>query len=99
AAAERLPRVVPQEDSPAGAFLVRVRCLREWMPELKLPAFSENDLREMLPWLCPGRRSFDELRKADWLGAIQSRLTHVQRQVVEQEAPERIAVPSGSHIA
>jgi len=99
AAAERLPRVVPPEDSTAGAFLLRVRCLREWIPDLGFPAFDDSDLREMLPWLCPGRRSFDELRKADWLDAIQSRLTHAQRQAVEREAPERIAVPSGSHIA
>ena len=80
-------------------FLLRVRCLREWMPELGVPSFDESELREMLPWLCPGRRSFDELRKADWLGAIQSRLTHDQRQAIGREAPERIAVPSGSHIA
>ena len=39
------------------------------------------------------------MRKADWLGVIQSRLTHTQRQAVEREAPERIAVPSGSHLA
>jgi ATP-dependent helicase HrpB len=99
AAAERLRRVVPPDDSPAGAFLLRARCLREWMPDLGLPAFDDNDLREMLPWLCPGRRSFDDLRKADWLGAIQGRLTHAQRQAIEREAPERIAVPSGSHLA
>jgi ATP-dependent helicase HrpB len=30
---------------------------------------------------------------------MQGRLTHAQRQAVEREAPERIAVPSGSHIA
>jgi ATP-dependent helicase HrpB len=99
AASERLSRVVPSEDSPAGEYLLRVRCLREWMPELNLPAFDDDDLRQMLPWLCPGRRSFDELRKADWIGAIQSRMTYVQRQAVEREAPERIAVPSGSHLA
>jgi ATP-dependent helicase HrpB len=99
AAAERLARVVPPDDSPAGEYLLRVRCLREWMREVGLPAFDEHDLREMLPWLTPGRRSFDELRKADWLGAIQSRLTHAQRQTVDREAPERIAVPSGSHLA
>jgi ATP-dependent helicase HrpB len=99
AAAERLPRVLPPDDSPAGAFHLRLRSLREWMPELALPVFDDNELREILPWLTPGRRSFDELRKADWLAAIQSRLTHAQRQAVERETPERIAVPSGSHIA
>lgn len=96
AAAEQLERVRPAEDSPAGAFLVRVRCLREWMPELNLPAFGDEVLRELLPWLAAGCKSFADLRRADWLSAIQGRLTHSQRQAVEREAPERIAVPSGS---
>ncbi len=46
AAAERLDRVLPPDDSPAGLYRTRVRCLREWMPELELPAFDEDDLRE-----------------------------------------------------
>jgi ATP-dependent helicase HrpB len=99
AAAERLERVLPPGDSAAGLFLLRVRCLREWMPELGLPPFDDAGLRELLPWLCPGKRSFEELRKADWLAALQGRLTHQQVQAVEREAPERLAVPSGSRIA
>jgi ATP-dependent helicase HrpB len=98
AAAEHLERVRPPADSPAGTFLTRVRCLRGWMPELGLPAFEEAALREVLTWLCPGRRSFEELRKADWLAALQGRLTHAQLQAVEREAPERLEVPSGSRI-
>ena len=72
AASERLDRVLPPDDSPAGLFLLRLRCLRGWMPELGLPAFDEADLRELLPWLCPGRRSFADLRRADWLEALQA---------------------------
>jgi ATP-dependent helicase HrpB len=99
AAAEHLERVLPPDDSPAGLFLTRVRCLRQWMPELQLPAFEETELREILTWLCPGRRSFAELRQAPWLEALQARLTAPQRQAVEREAPERLQVPSGSHLA
>jgi ATP-dependent helicase HrpB len=99
AASERLGRVLPPDDSAAGLYLLRLRCLREWMPELSLPACDEADLRDLLPWLCPGRRSFEELRRADWLGALQGRLTHQQLQVVEREAPERLEVPSGSRLA
>src|SRR5262249_52808879 len=99
AAAERLERLLPPDDSPAGLYRTRVRCLRQWMPELNLPPLDEPDLRELLAGLCPGRRSFDELRRADWLGALQGRLTHSQRQAVEREAPERLEVPSGSRIA
>jgi ATP-dependent helicase HrpB len=99
AAAERLERVIPPDDSPAGLYRTRVRCLREWMPELQLPPLDEADLRELLNWLSLGRRSLAELRKADWLQAFQGRLTHIQRQAVEREAPERLVVPPSSHIA
>jgi ATP-dependent helicase HrpB len=98
AAAEHLDRVLPPEDSPAATYRTRVRCLREWMPELGLPALDETDLREVLTWLCPGRRSFTELRAAPWLEALQGRLTPAQRQAVEREAPERLLVPSGSRV-
>ncbi len=99
AALARPERVLPPEDSPAGLYRTRVRCLRAWLPRLDLPAFDTSDLGEVLPWLCGACRSFAELRAADWLTAMQQRLTHAQRHAVEREAPERIAVPSGSYIA
>src|SRR5262249_57777141 len=71
AAAENWERVRPAADSPVGLWLTRVRCLREWMPELNLPAFDDAALRELLPWLCAGRRSFADLRSADWLRPLQ----------------------------
>ncbi len=108
AALERFERVRPAVSSPAGQYLHRVQCLREWLPELALPALNANDsgdrsdlgdLGDVLLWLCAGSRSFDDLKKADWLGAIQGKLTHQQRQAVEREAPEHLEVPSGSRIA
>jgi ATP-dependent helicase HrpB len=98
AAAEHVDRVLPPADSPAGIYLARLRCLAAWMPELGLPPTDEAALRELLPWLSTGCRSFEELRRADWLGALNGRLTHQQRHAVEREAPERIQVPSGSRI-
>jgi ATP-dependent helicase HrpB len=99
AAAERLDRVLPPADSPGTLYRTRVRCLREWMPELELQALDEADLRELLTWLAPGCRSFADLRRGDWLAAFQGKLTHPQRQAIEREAPQRIEVPSGSRIA
>src|SRR5262245_20156634 len=92
-------KVLPPMDSPAGQFRTRVRCLRPWMPELGLPALDDSDLREVLAWLAPGCRSLDDLKRRDWEEAFRGKLTHAQRQAVEREAPERIAVPSGNRIA
>jgi ATP-dependent helicase HrpB len=69
------------------------------MPELNLPAFDDDDLRGMLPWACAGCRSFDDVRKADWLGLFQGKLSVTQARAVEREAPERVQVPSGNRLA
>ncbi len=98
AAAERLERVLPAADSPAGLFLKRIRCLRQWLPELNLPAFDDAQLRELLPWLCHSCRSFADVRNAGWLEALLSKLTHAQLQALNREAPERLQVPSGSRV-
>jgi ATP-dependent helicase HrpB len=99
AARDRLPRVIPSDDSAAATYRTRVRCLGVWMPELDLPAFDDGELRDLLSTVVHGCRSFADLRNAPWLGAMQGRLTYAQRQDVEREAPERVAVPSGSRIA
>jgi ATP-dependent helicase HrpB len=99
AAAQHMGIILPPPDSAAGLYRLRVRCLRQWMPELGLPALDEADITELLTALCQGRRSFAELRHAPWLEAIQGRLTHAQREAVRREAPERLEVPSGSRIA
>lgn len=99
AAVQYWDRIQPKEDSPARHFLTRVQCLREWMPDLELPAFDETHLKLLLPILCSGRRSLAELADAPWLDVLQSQLTHQQLQTVDREAPEHISVPSGSRIA
>ncbi len=99
AAVEHWEQIKPADDSPAGRYLVRLNCLRQWMPELKLPAFGEDELRELLTMLAPTAKSFADLRAADWLGGIQGRLTYQQRQAIDREAPERIEVPTGNHLA
>jgi ATP-dependent helicase HrpB len=99
AARNRIERVLPAAESPAGAYLTRLRCLREWMPDLNLPALADDDLRMLLPLLCTGRRSFAELRDGPWIDALQQALAPQQYQLVEREAPARIEVPSGSRIA
>jgi ATP-dependent helicase HrpB len=98
AAASRLDRALPLDDPDLLSFLARVRSLAGWMPELGLPAFDEAQLREVLPALAAGRRSFAELRRAPLLAVLQGALTHTQRQALEKEAPERLAVPSGNQI-
>jgi ATP-dependent helicase HrpB len=68
------------------------------MPELALPRFTEDELRELLPALAAGRKSFAELRRAPLLDVLQGALSYQQLEAVRREAPERLEVPSGSQI-
>jgi ATP-dependent helicase HrpB len=99
AASARLERTLPAPDSPAGAYLVRLRCLRQWLPDAGLPAFDHAELQALLPPLCAGRRSLAELREAPWIDALQQTLTPPLIHLLEREAPARLEVPSGSRIA
>ena len=77
----------------------RVRCLREWMPELGLPDLSDQALLDGLEqWLAPafaGRTRLDALAAGELSTALKSLLDWAQGQRLDALAPERIEVPSG----
>ncbi|HLJ10739.1 MAG TPA: ATP-dependent helicase HrpB [Planctomycetaceae bacterium] len=98
AAAADLDQVLPK-DNDLRTYLERVRSLREWMPELQLPALDDAQLAALLPAVCQGCRSFDDVRRAPWLHWIKTMLTPAQLQAIDREAPERLSVPSGSRVA
>ena len=98
AATSRWEKAFPADEPAVISFRDRVRCLAQWMPDLKLPPLDDEQLRSLLPQLAHGRRSLSELRQAPWLQALKGLFTWQQLQAVDREAPERIEVPSGSRI-
>jgi ATP-dependent helicase HrpB len=60
-----------------------------------LPRLAETTVRETLVSLCEGRRSFAELRDADLLTALRTRLSPAEQALVERMAPERVTLPGG----
>ncbi|MCI0334419.1 MAG: ATP-dependent helicase HrpB [Planctomycetes bacterium] len=98
-ARHQLDRVLPSSDSPAGKFLARIRWLTGAMPDLRLPSLDDNDLAEMLPELCYGLRSLDELRAADWLSFLQGKVGYDRLMELDRLAPAEIEVPSGNRHA
>ncbi|MEZ6123711.1 MAG: ATP-dependent helicase HrpB [Planctomycetaceae bacterium] len=98
AASGQWKAVMPADSDAVENFILRTQCLATWMPELQLPSFDSDALREVLRDLCHGKRSFRDLKQANWLAALERRLNYPQLQAVNQEAPERLMVPSGSRI-
>lgn len=87
-----------QADEEAWRWIRRARCLREWMPELGLPALEGAELGEILAVSCSGRIGLRELREAGLLDLLKGRLPFELVGAVERHAPEALQVPSGSRI-
>jgi len=91
----QLARLLPGAESAAASFLARVRWLAAAAPDLSLPALSDADLGEMLPAICTGLRSIDEIAKADWLSRLQARVGYDRLPEVDRLAPPQIELPTG----
>jgi ATP-dependent helicase HrpB len=80
-------------------WLERLRCLREWMPELAWPEASDEALLASLDdWLKPafqGKTRLDALSEEELGDALKSRLDWSLKSKMDALAPRRITVPSG----
>ncbi|MFO0954264.1 MAG: ATP-dependent helicase C-terminal domain-containing protein [Isosphaeraceae bacterium] len=85
-------------DEAAAAWLARLELLRSAMPEAGLPALDDQALAEVVADACVGRRSRDEVTRTSLIPFLRSRLTHAQARLLDEQAPETLAVPSGSRI-
>jgi len=94
-AARDLPRALGAPRAEDEGLLARLVSLARWRPDLSLPADREGWLRAALPALCEGRSSFGDLRGAPLRGALLAALGGAARGVLDREAPEDVAVPSG----
>ena len=97
-ATKHVDDVMPDDSSAFQSYLTRLLCLSAWAPELELPTDRSKLLSDLLRDVCPGKRSFAELKSAPWLDWLKGRLTAEQQQAIDRECPERIEVPSGNHI-
>ena len=94
-AAAVFDRVMPPVDSPAGAFLARLRWLAATMPDLALPTLDDASLKSLLPELCAGLRSLDEVRAADWLSRLQAAVGYDRLTEIDRLAPTHLDLPNG----
>jgi ATP-dependent helicase HrpB len=84
------------------SWQARLCWLRAALPEGGLPDLSDSwllgHLEEWLePWL-EGVTQLSQLQRLDLDGMLRSRLSWEQQQLIEQEAPSHLRVPSGSRI-
>jgi ATP-dependent helicase HrpB len=76
-------------------WILRVNRLREWMPELALPAIKQEDRAAMLEHICHGAFSHSEIKDRPVLPVVKSWLSRQQQAWIEDYAPERMVLPHG----
>jgi ATP-dependent helicase HrpB len=76
-------------------WIVRVNCLRQWMPELELPAITGADRALLVEQVCHGAVSYKEIKDKPVWPVVKSWLSGQQQAWVEQYAPERLELPGG----
>jgi len=79
-------------------WILRVKRLREWMPELALPAIGEEDRAAMLQLICHGACSHNDIKDRPVLPVVKSWLSRQQQACIEENAPERIKLPNGRSV-
>jgi ATP-dependent RNA helicase HrpB len=76
-------------------WIVRVNCLREWMPELELPLIADDERSMMIEHICHGARSYNDIKDRPVLPIVKSWLSRQQQAWIDEYAPERIHLPKG----
>ena len=76
-------------------WILRVNRLRQWMPELELPAIGAEDRSAIIEHICHGATSYSQIKDRPVLPVVKSWLSRRQQAWVEQYAPERIELPRG----
>jgi len=94
-ATPQLARHLPGADTAAGSFLARVRWLATAVPDLDLPQFSDADLALLLPVVCVGLRSLDEIATADWLSHLHGITGYERVAEIDRMAPPQLELPNG----
>jgi ATP-dependent helicase HrpB len=95
-------------DDEAAQYIARVGSLRQWMPELGLPALDEPAqlaaaIRAALPALCRGSTSLAQVRKRALLPHLRHHVAEcvtdpASLAAIDRFAPVRWHAPSGSDI-
>jgi ATP-dependent RNA helicase HrpB len=87
--------VLENWDESVEQWIQRVNRLREWMPELELPAIAEEDRTVMIEHFCHGAFGYHEIKNRSVLPVVKSWLSRQQQAWIEEYTPERIQLPKG----
>jgi ATP-dependent helicase HrpB len=88
----RLP--LPNWDHSVEQWLARLNLLCQQCPELQLPAVTDDDKKHIIEQLCHGAVSYKDIKEREVKPLVMSWLSHVQRELLDKHAPERLKLPN-----
>jgi len=91
-------RAFLNEDESCASLLTRAAWLRAQAPDIELPITDDAFFRGIVRGLCHGCRSRAEAAAKGRLALVQGVLGYDAVRRIELLAPERLEVPTGSHI-
>jgi ATP-dependent helicase HrpB len=87
--------VLKNWDDAVEQWIVRVNRLREWMPELGLPAITAEARLTLLGEICHGATSYKEIKDKPVWPVLRRWLSKQQQEWIDEYVPERVELPSG----
>jgi ATP-dependent helicase HrpB len=88
--------VLKRWDTAADQWVARLACLSEWMPELELPGWCDDDRRAVIAELCRGALAYREVKDRPVMPVLRDWLSAPQRSALDAFAPERLTLANGS---
>ncbi|MCE0499303.1 MAG: ATP-dependent helicase HrpB [Methylacidiphilales bacterium] len=82
-------------DDAVEQGFVRLACLREWMPELELPAADDEARRAVIARICRGAFTYKAIKDAEVWPVLREWLSPQGARWLDQFAPERLELPGG----
>ena len=82
----------------AWEWIVRARCLADWVPDLQLPAVDADALGELLAAACSGKTALADFSENELFRLTSGTASHGERANLDRQAPETLQVPSGSNV-
>ena len=85
----------PGWDDEVRQWVARLNCLAAWMPELQLPAFTDDDKAFVIEQSCLGCFSARDLKEKSPWKTLRQWLSPEQNAALDAYAPVRVALENG----
>ena len=87
--------VLKKWDAAVDQWCARLACLSEWMPELELPGWGDDDRVAAVAQICHGAVSYKEIKEAEVWPVLREWLSAAQKAALDAYAPERLKLANG----